>query len=158
MKQELVRDLDNPEWIARHQEKSRNQRLYVAGTDEGGENEPEEDLATLNENILEHIIELALVELGRADRKHGSMTGPADGMGTLSCEVEELRREVERRAECLMDGLLSGKIDHERIQQIEDCMFCEAVQVTAMGIKYIRDVCLKVAKQEAMASAAEREE
>lgn len=157
MKQELARELDNPEWIAQHQEKSRNQRLYVADTDIGGESDFEEDLATLNENILEYIIELALVELGQADRKHGPMTGPADGMGTLSCEVEELQREVNRRAECLMDGLLSGKIDHKRVQQIEDCMFCEAIQATAMGIKYIRDVCLKVAKQEAMANAAERE-
>ncbi len=76
--------------------------------------------------ILEKIIGAALRELQKGDTKYGPHPGPRRGLGALKAELQELTTEVE--AENEIEG-------QERL---------EAIQVIAMGIKYVRDCCPEV--------------
>lgn len=64
-----------------------------------------------------------LVELYKADQKHGPMQECIEGLYTLRCEVEELTREVHRK--------------NKDLPQLRK----EAVQVGAMALKFLRDCC-----------------
>jgi hypothetical protein len=71
------------------------------------------------------ILSEVLAELERADAKyaHDPMSSAELGLATIRCEFVELEREVVRG------------VRHE------DWMRKEAVQVAAMAIKFLRDVC-----------------
>lgn len=47
----------------------------------------------LDDDKLHQVLE----ELERANKKHGPMLCPAEGLATLRCEVEELNREMVRK-------------------------------------------------------------
>jgi hypothetical protein len=73
--------------------------------------------------IVAKIIEAVLTELLNADAKHPPMAEMVEGLHTLKCEVAELEREIARK-----------NFDKEE-------MVKEAIQVAAMGIKFLRDCC-----------------
>ena len=62
-------------------------------------------------------------ELDRSDKKYGPMAEEREGLHTLKCEVAELEREVMKK-----------KDDPEAMRK-------EAIQVAAMGLKFLRDCC-----------------
>ena len=62
-------------------------------------------------------------ELDRSDHIHGKMPEMVEGLHTLKCEVAELEREIMRK-------------NHDPA-----AMKVEAVQVAAMGLKFLRDCC-----------------
>lgn len=62
-------------------------------------------------------------ELDRSDKKYGAMAEEREGLHTLKCEVAELEREVMKKKD---DPVAMRK---------------EAVQVAAMGLKFLRDCC-----------------
>jgi hypothetical protein len=62
-------------------------------------------------------------ELKKADTKYGLMPERIEGIHTLKCEVAELDREVHR------------------VNFNSDEMKKEAVQVAAMAVKFLRDIC-----------------
>ena len=62
-------------------------------------------------------------ELDRSDHKYGPMAEEREGLHTLKCEVAELEREV-----------MKAKDDPEAMRK-------EAIQVAAMGLKFLRDCC-----------------
>lgn len=68
-------------------------------------------------------------ELDRSDKKHGKMMEMVEGLHTLKCEVAELEREIMRA-------------NHDPA-----AMKVEAVQVAAMGLKFLRDCCGEVASE-----------
>lgn len=72
-------------------------------------------------NMLGEIVYDVLEELSRADAKHGPMAEPVEGLYTLRCEVMELAREVHRK------------------NQDPAAMRKEALQCTAMALKFLRD-------------------
>jgi hypothetical protein len=74
---------------------------------------------------MHKIIADVLTELDRADAKYinDPMVNAKVGLLTLKCEVMELEREVERP------------------QQHPDKMRMEAIQVCAMSLKFLRDIC-----------------
>lgn len=74
---------------------------------------------------MESILIDIFSELARADEKyqHDPMTSAEIGLATIKCELAELEREVIR------------PIRHD------DWMRKEAVQVAAMALKFLRDVC-----------------
>lgn len=74
---------------------------------------------------METILTDVFKELAKADEKyrHDPMVSAEIGLATIKCEIAELEREVIRP------------------QRHEDWMRKEAVQVAAMAIKFLRDVC-----------------
>lgn len=62
-------------------------------------------------------------ELSRAIRKHGAMRGPHEGYAVILEELDELWAEIKRR-----------DIDY-------DAMRKEAIQVAAMAMRFVADVC-----------------
>jgi hypothetical protein len=64
-----------------------------------------------------------IAELRRAQGLHEPMAGPLDGYATIQCEVAELAREVMR--------------ENPQPQALRT----EAVQVAAMGVRFLLDVC-----------------
>lgn len=64
-----------------------------------------------------------IAELRRAQGLHEPMDGPLDGYATIQCEVAELAREALR----------------EKPQPA--ALRTEAVQVAAMGVRFLLDVC-----------------
>lgn len=71
--------------------------------------------------MSEDLIVEILNELDKADVKHGRMDDPEEGLQTVKCEFEELKREMRRL----------GK-DYQAYRK-------EAVQLAAMGLKFVRD-------------------
>lgn len=69
------------------------------------------------------ILEAIQKELIGADKKYGLMPERVDGIHTLKCELAELDREVHR------------------INFNHDEMTKEAIQVAAMAVKFLRDIC-----------------
>lgn len=72
---------------------------------------------------LEVIFSEILVELCNGDAKYGGHPGPKRALGALKAEVQELTTEVE--AENTIEGAARK----------------EALQVGAMAVKFVRDVC-----------------
>lgn len=62
-------------------------------------------------------------ELHRADQKYPPMAEAVEGLHTIKCELAELEREIMRQG-----------FDQK-------AMIKEAIQVTAMCFKFLRDCC-----------------
>ena len=67
------------------------------------------------------------LELAAADVKYSPMSSALDGLHTIKCELAELEKEV----------MLSAITREVRTDEL----IKEAIQVAAMGIKFLRDVC-----------------
>jgi hypothetical protein len=74
-------------------------------------------------NTTEAVIYLVRNELERAMAKHSPMVSPHEGYAVLKEEVDELWDRVKRD-----DGRSGGAVH-------------EAIQVAAMGLRYVLDVC-----------------
>ena len=68
-------------------------------------------------------IQQVLNELAAADRKYPPMAEAIEGLHTIKCELAELEREIMRQG-----------FDQK-------AMIKEAIQVTAMCFKFLRDCC-----------------
>lgn len=68
-------------------------------------------------------IQQVLNELAAADRKYPPMAEPVEGLHTIKCELAELEREIMRQG-----------FDQK-------AMIKEAIQVSAMSLKFLRDCC-----------------
>ena len=68
-------------------------------------------------------IQLVLNELAAADRKYPPMAEAVEGLHTIKCELAELEREIMRQG-----------FDQK-------AMIKEAIQVSAMSLKFLRDCC-----------------
>lgn len=67
-------------------------------------------------------------ELSRAVRKHGAMRGPHEGYAVILEELDELWDEIKRQ-----------KIDPVAMRK-------EAIQVAAMAMRFVLDVCAEAAE------------
>lgn len=74
---------------------------------------------------VEAILCEVFYELAKADSKykHDPMSSAEIGLATIKCEIAELEREVIRP------------------RRNDEWMRREAIQVAAMGLKFLRDVC-----------------
>lgn len=77
--------------------------------------------AVVSNAFYERVLSEALSELKRGDNKYGPHQGPKRAFGALRAELMELQTELEAEDSA-----------HEAICK-------EAIQVIAMGIKFIRD-------------------
>jgi len=68
-------------------------------------------------------LHLVLSELAAADRKYPPMSEMLEGLHTIKCELAELEREIMRRG-------------HD-----PKAMIKEAIQTSAMTLKFLRDCC-----------------
>ena len=89
------------------------QRL-IHGVDEAGELNPEDAPSVVGE---------VLDELRKARQKFAPMHGPHEGYAVILEELEELWQEVKRK------------------DRVTGLMRAEAVQVAAMALRFISDVC-----------------
>lgn len=74
-------------------------------------------------NTTEAVIYLLRAELERATATHGPMVSPHEGYAVLKEEVDELWDRIKRD-----DGRSEGAVH-------------EAIQIAAMGLRYVLDVC-----------------
>lgn len=72
---------------------------------------------------LEDFLTESLREVSRGDAKYGRHPGPKRALGALRAEVTELQTEVEAE------------------NKIPGAMRREVIQVVAMGLKFLRDIC-----------------
>jgi hypothetical protein len=82
---------------------------------------------------LDAVLNAVRVELEKAMRKHGPMRSPHEGYAVIQEEVDELWDRVKRD-----EGCTPGSVH-------------EAIQVAAMGLRYVLDVCGDVDMAEAEA-------
>ena len=76
-------------------------------------------------NATEDLAREAAAELRFAMGKHGSMAGPHEGYAVILEELDELWDEVKRQV-----------ADRKSMRK-------EALQVAAMALRFVRDVCDK---------------
>jgi hypothetical protein len=79
------------------------------------------------------VLHAVRVELEKARAKHGPMRSPHEGYAVIQEEVDELWDRVKRD-----EGCTPGSVH-------------EAIQVAAMGLRYVLDVCDRVNLEEAAA-------
>lgn len=83
-------------------------------------------IAELNERLPRSafdVVNECSAELSRAMRKHGPMRGAHEGYAVILEELDELWDEIKRQ-----------KIDPEAMRK-------EAIQVAAMAMRFVADVC-----------------
>jgi hypothetical protein len=90
----------------------------LAGIDENGAAVAEDEAPSIDSEVLE--------ELRRARRKFKPMHGPHEGFAVILEELDELWDEVRK---------------HGHDEAIRARMRKEAVQVAAMALRFIHDVC-----------------
>lgn len=82
-------------------------------------------MANVEGLVLEDIAREVVIELGRATRKHGPMRSSHEGYAVILEEFDELWDEVKAQ------------------KQDIPAMRAEAIQVAAMAMRFVLDVCDK---------------
>lgn len=85
-------------------------------------------LVRVDSVVMRDLLKEILYELRKADEKykHDPMTHMKVGFKTIECELKELEREVER---------YQYELGHP------EWLKKEAIQVAAMAVKFLRDIC-----------------